>query len=84
MQGSDDASLTQDFQGAAHCHLGDAVLGRQFGFGRQPGATDELPALHSRGNVVRHLYVDELGGIPIRHMINARTPLTSTYARRLP
>lgn len=84
VQGSDDAPLAQHFQRPADGHFGDPILDRQVSFGGQPGATDELLALDTRDDVVRHLHVDELGSIPLRHMINARTPLTSTYTQRLP
>ena len=84
MQGSDDASLAQDIQCPAHRHLGDPVLDRQVSFGGQPGTTGELSALDTRDDIVRHLHINELGGIPLRHMINARTPLTSTYTQQLP
>jgi hypothetical protein len=84
MQGPDDAPLAKHIKRTAHRHLGDPVLDRQVSFGGQPRATDELAALDTRGDVVRHLHVDELGSVPFRHMINARTPLTSTYTQQLP
>lgn len=74
MQGAHHAALPQNVERAAYRHLGDTVMLGQFGLARQPSANRKLTLPDPVGKVVSKLHVDELGSIPIWHMITIDNP----------
>jgi hypothetical protein len=80
MKGSDQTAITKDLHSPPNSHLRYAVAHSKILFAGQASANRVLTEPDPRGKVIGKLHVDILGGIPLRHMINARTPLTSGNA----
>jgi hypothetical protein len=84
VEGADHAAFAQDFQCSPHGHLGHAVGLGKLKLARQTTPARELAPPDPLGKVVRKLHIDELGSIPLWHMINGRAPLTCDNAQLLP
>jgi hypothetical protein len=80
MKGSDQTTITKDLHSPPNSHLRYAVARSKILFAGQASANRELTASDPRGEVIGKLHVHILGSIPLRHMINARTPLTTGNA----
>jgi hypothetical protein len=80
MQGSDQPTVAKYLHRTPDGHLRYAVAHGKILFTGQACANRELTEPDSPGKVVSKLHIDKLGSIPLPHLINARTPLTSTDA----
>jgi hypothetical protein len=80
MQGSDQPAVAKYLHRTPDSHLRYAVAHGKILFTGQTSANRELTESDSLGEVVSKLHIDKLGSIPFPHVINARTPLTTTDA----
>jgi hypothetical protein len=83
VQSPNQPAIAKDLHSPPDSHLRYAVAHGKILFAGQASADRELTASDPRGEVVSKLHVDVLGSIPLMHMINARTPLTSVDAQIL-